>query len=111
MKKIKTKVERYQYDENHILEVWEEVDPKWGLYWDFWITEPRCTYKLNCYSVIADQSKAKEPFIYTKKQAIEEVLEDMPEYIWQYEEEMERMEEEFCAEIEARKEKNNEKNG
>lgn len=104
MKKIKTKVERYQYNNEYILEVWEEVDEKCGLTWYFTLARGTTGYKLDMFGIIADQTQAKEPHVFTKEEAIELAEANVEDYIPLYEEELDCLEEKFWLELEIKNE-------
>ena len=101
MEKIKTKVERYQYNKEYILEVWEEVE-ECGKIWHFYLARGTTGYKMYMFGWPADQTQAEEPHVYTKKEAIELAEFSVEDYIPLYEEDLDNMEEAFWEAIERR---------
>jgi len=95
MKKIPTKVERYEYDDEFILEVWETKDPTGGLMWNFWLQHKDYSHKMQMFGWPADQTQAKNPKVYTKKEAIELAEANVEDYIDLYYEEANALEDYF----------------
>ena len=100
MKKIETNVERYQYNNEYILEVWEENTEEDGLVWYFTLARGITGYKMDLFGLRADQTQANVPHVYTKEEAIELAEANVEDYIPNYEEELEMLCEEFWSEEE-----------
>lgn len=70
LERERVKVERFKVGEYYV-EVEERVDPVHGLMWDAWIGRGNYGTKSYMIGILADQSGAKEPHIYTRDDALE----------------------------------------
>lgn len=70
LERERIKVERFRIGEYYV-EVEERVDPVHGLMWDAWIGRGRVGTKSYMIGILADNTEAKEPHIYTHDEALE----------------------------------------
>ena len=91
MKRQDAKIERYIFDElgGYIVEVEERNDSKFGLVWDAWLTKENFGVKSFMFGVIADQTQANEPHVYTREEALELIFANLIVYIEDFREKYE----------------------
>jgi hypothetical protein len=90
LKKIEAKGERYIYDGNYTLEVWQIEDINEGRKFEFYLTSNESIYKMYMYGMKQYQPAAQKT--YTKTEMIKMALANVGDYIKDYEEESETFE-------------------